>query len=103
MDRFEDVRINEALELLNAVARDRKNELQSAIQGKYTELRSVVAGFTEDVKTRASESLEAGKQKVEEVATDIDKSVRRNPYAFIGGAALAGLVIGMLISRSRKD
>lgn len=103
MDRFEDVRINEALELLNAVARDRKTELQSAIQGKYAELRSVVTGFTDEVKARGTESLEAGKQKVEEVATDIDQSVRRNPYAFIGGAALVGLVVGMLISHSRKD
>jgi ElaB/YqjD/DUF883 family membrane-anchored ribosome-binding protein len=103
MERFEDVRINEALELLNAVARDRKTDLQSAIRDKYAELRSVVTGFTDDAKTRATESLEAGKQKVEEVATDIDQSVRRNPYAFIGGAALVGLVIGMLISRSRKD
>lgn len=103
MDRFEDARINEALELLNAVARDRKTELQAAIEDRYAELRSVVTGFTDEVKHRATESFEAGKQKVEDVTTDIDRSVRRNPYAFIGGAALVGLVVGMLISRSRKD
>ena len=38
MDRFEDKRINEALELLNSDARDKKAELQAAMESKYTDL-----------------------------------------------------------------
>lgn len=103
MDRFEDKRINEALELLNSVARDKKAELQAAMENKYSDLSDVVTSFSEQMKSRASESFEAGKKKVADVAGDIDQSVHRNPYAYIGGAALAALVFGFLLGRSRKD
>lgn len=103
MDRFEDKRINEALELLNAAARDKTSELQAAMENKYTELSSVVSAFTDRMKSRAGDKFEAGKQKVVDVATDIDKSVHKNPWAYIGGAAATALVFGFLLGRSRKD
>mgnify|MGYP001636576885 CR=1 FL=1 len=55
MERFEDKRINEALELLNTVARDKKAELQAALENKYTDLSSVVSAFTDQMKNRATE------------------------------------------------
>ena len=103
MDRFEDKRINEALELLNAAARDKTTELQATMENKYTELSAVVSAFTDQMKNRATDKFEAGKQKVVDVATDIDKSVHKNPWAYIGGAAAAALVFGFLLGRSRKD
>lgn len=103
MERFEDKRINEALELLNTVARDKKAELQAAMENKYTDLSSVVSAFTDQMKNRATETFEAGKQKVLDVASDIDKSVHKNPWAYIGGAAAVALVFGFLLGRSRKD
>jgi len=103
MDRFEDKRINEALELLNAVARDKKAELQAAMENKYTDLSSVVSAFAGRMKDSATEKLEAGKQKVVDVAIDINQSVHENPWAYIGGAAAAGLVFGFLLGRSRRD
>lgn len=103
MDRFEDKRINEALELLNAVARDKKAELQAAMENKYSDLGSVISSFSDQMKSRASETYEAGKKKVADVASDIDQSVHKNPYAYIGGAALAALIFGFLLGRSRKD
>ena len=103
MDRFEDKRINEALELLNTVARDKKAELQAAMENKYTDLSSVVSAFTDQMKNRATEKFEAGKQKVVDVASYIDKSVHKNPWAYIGGAAAAALVFGFLLGRSRRD
>jgi ElaB/YqjD/DUF883 family membrane-anchored ribosome-binding protein len=103
MDRFEDKRINEALDLLNAVARDKKAELQAAMENKYTDLSSVVSAFTDQMKTRATDKFEAGKQKVVDVATDIDKSVHKNPWAYIGGATAVAMLFGFLLGRSRKD
>lgn len=103
MERFEDKRINEALELLNTVARDKKAELQAAMENKYTDLSSVVSAFTDQMKNRVTEKFEVGKQKVVDVASDIDKSVHKNPWAYIGGAAAAALVFGFLLGRSRRD
>jgi len=103
MDRFEDKRINEALELLNAAARDKKAELQAVMENKYTDLSSVVSAFASQMKNRATETFEVGKQKVVDVATDINKSVHKSPWAYIGGAAAAALVFGFLLGKSRKD
>jgi ElaB/YqjD/DUF883 family membrane-anchored ribosome-binding protein len=55
------------------------------------------------MRIRATEKFEAGKQKVVEVATGIDKSVHKNPWAYIGGATAMGLVFGFLLGRSRRD
>ncbi len=103
MDRIEDKRINEALELLNAVARDKKSELEEAMHNKYSDLKSLVGELGGQVKSRAAERFEAGKQKVVDVAGDIDESVHRNPWAYIGGAVVAGLLLGLLVGRSRRD
>jgi ElaB/YqjD/DUF883 family membrane-anchored ribosome-binding protein len=102
MDRFEDKRINEALELLNAAARDKKTELQAAMENKYADLSSVVCAFTDQMKDRATGTYEAGKQKVVDVATDIDHSVHKHPWAYIGGAAATALVFGFLLGRSHR-
>lgn len=103
MNRFEDKRIDEALELLNAVARDNKAGLQAAMESKYADLSSLMNAFTRQVKTRANEKFEAGKQKVVDVATDIDRSVHRNTWAYIGGTAAAAMLFGFLMSRPRRD
>jgi ElaB/YqjD/DUF883 family membrane-anchored ribosome-binding protein len=103
MDRFDDKRINEALELLNGVARDRKAELEAAVRNKYTDLTSLVSALGDQARSRVTEKYEANKQKVIDVAGDIDQRVRRDPWGFIGGAALTGLLLGLLLGRSRRD
>jgi ElaB/YqjD/DUF883 family membrane-anchored ribosome-binding protein len=100
MDRFEDKKINEALELLNSIARDKKADLQAAIENKYTDLASVVGTLADQMKNRTTKKFEAGKEKVVEVATDIDDAVHNKPWAYIGGAAAAALVFGFLLGRS---
>ncbi len=103
MERTEDKRISEALELLNEVARDKKTELEAVVRSKYTDLTELMSALGDQVKSRAAARFEAGKQKVVDVAGDVDESVHRNPWAYIGGAALAGLLLGLLLSRSRRD
>ena len=103
MDRFEDKRIDEALELLNAAARDNKTELQAAMENKHTDLSAVVSAFTSQIKNRATEKFVAGKQRVVDVATNIDNRVHSSPWAYIGGAAAAAMLCGFLMGRSRRE
>ncbi len=103
MERFEDKRINEALELLNAVARDRKEELEAAVRDKYADFGSLLGALGGRVRAGAAGKLEAGKQKIVDVAEDVDERVHRNPWPYIGGAAVVGLLLGLLLSRSRGD
>jgi ElaB/YqjD/DUF883 family membrane-anchored ribosome-binding protein len=103
MDRTDDKRIAEALELLNAVARDKKSELEAALQNKYDDLTTLVGELGGRMKSRAAEKYEAGKQKAVDTAKDIDTRVHRNPWAYVAGAALAGLLLGVILSKSRRD
>jgi len=80
MDRFEYKRIDEALELLNAAACDNKAELQAVIANRHADLSSVVSAFTNEIKNRAIEKFVAGKQKVVDVATDVNNCVHNNPW-----------------------
>jgi len=103
MNRFEDKRIEEALEMLNAAARDHKAELQTAMENKYADISSVVRAFTNEVKSQASEKIDDAKHKAGEIATGIDKNAHKNPWAYIGGAAAAGPALGFLFGRSRRS
>ncbi len=103
MNQFDDKRINEALEMLDAAARDKKTELQAAMANKYTYLTSVVGSFTEQLKHRAATTFVAGKQKAVDAAVGIDKSVHNNPWAYVGGASAVAMLCGFLLGRSRRQ
>jgi ElaB/YqjD/DUF883 family membrane-anchored ribosome-binding protein len=57
----------------------------------------------EEARIDAEEKFETGKQKIVDIAGDLDQRVHRNPWAYIGGAAVAALLLGLLLSRSRRD
>lgn len=103
MERFEDKRINEALDLLNAAARDKRAELQAAMESKYSDLSSVVSAFAGTIGSRAVDQYEAGKRKVVDMATDVNKSVHRNPWAYVGGAAVGATLVGYMLGRSQRS
>lgn len=103
MDQFEDKRIDEALELLNAAARDKKTELQTAMANKYTDLSSVMSAFTSQIRDQATEKFVAGKQRIVDAATGINRSVHCSPWVYIGGSAAAAMLFGFMMGRSRRD
>ena len=99
---MEDKRIAEALELLNAAAKDKKTELEQLISHKFGDFKSLVEGVVDKVKHQTSDTYRHGKEKIEDAISDVDKSVHKNPWPYIGGAAAVALLFGYLLGRSRK-
>lgn len=94
-------KLNEALAHLNEAAKERREELQTLLAEKYTDLRSafgVAAHASGD--WMKEQGREVGDSAVL-AANTVDHSVRKHPWYYIGGAALGGLLIGLLAGRRR--
>ncbi len=101
-------KIHEALELLNDAAKEKKEEVYGVINAKYEHLRDMFAGavengqsFADDAKKNISKTLSVEEKKLKHIAGQWDKEVRRNPWMYIGGAALGSLCVGLLLSRKK--
>ena len=98
--------IAEALKLLEEAAAERKSELASLLSDKYGTLKAVIM---ESEKTVANAILQGTARAVEaamqakefgvEKAKDVDEHVHRNPWQYIGGAAVVGALFGYVLSR----
>lgn len=105
--------IAEALKLLEEAAKQKKDELKSVLSDKYTHLKNVIVetekglvkslsnASTHAVET-AAHAKEVGVEKARELAGDVDILVRRNPWPYIGGTAVVGLLLGYILGRNRK-
>jgi ElaB/YqjD/DUF883 family membrane-anchored ribosome-binding protein len=93
--------LHEALAHLNEAAKESREEIRKLVNEKYTDLRDTLAGAAQSsagwVKEQGAEAVD----KTKMTATAVDKSVHRNPWAYVGGAAAAGLVLGLLIGRHK--
>jgi ElaB/YqjD/DUF883 family membrane-anchored ribosome-binding protein len=95
-------KLHEALAHLNEAAKESREELQSLLAGKYTDLKSALGSAAQTsadwVKERGKEAGDTAKL----AASTVDDSVRKHPWYYIGGAALGGLLIGLLINSRRQ-
>jgi ElaB/YqjD/DUF883 family membrane-anchored ribosome-binding protein len=95
-------KLNEALAHLNEAAKESREELQALLANKYTDLKSALGSAVHSsadwVKEKGTEAGETASM----AASTVDHSVRKHPWYYIGGAALGGLVIGLLISGRRQ-
>lgn len=105
-------KLSEALKLLEEAAKEKKNELQNMIQGKYSHLKDALIDKEEDIAhallaakkqalKAAVHASEIGTERAKEIAADVDKQVRENPWPYIGGVALGSLLIGYILGRSK--
>jgi ElaB/YqjD/DUF883 family membrane-anchored ribosome-binding protein len=53
----------------------------------------------QEVRERAEESLRAAREHLQSAGAELDTRVRANPWAAVGIAAAAGVVLGILLSR----
>jgi len=105
-------KLSEALKLLEEAAKEKKGELQNMLQGKYSHLKEALIDKEEDIAhallaakkqamKAAVQASEIGTERVREIATDVDKQVRENPWPYISGVALGSLLIGYILGRSK--
>jgi ElaB/YqjD/DUF883 family membrane-anchored ribosome-binding protein len=101
-EKFEDKRINDALELLNELAKEKKAELRGMISEKYKNLSSALGGSAEELGNQARAAFAEGEAKAREFASQIDENVHKNPWPYLGGTALGFLILGMFLARPKK-
>ncbi len=105
-------KISEALKLLEEAAEQKRDELKNLMSDKYTHLRSALSETEStlvkslaDAKRHAAEAArhakEVGVDKTREIAGDVDKNVRQNPWAYIGGTAVISLLLGYILGHNR--
>ena len=80
-------KMNKAIEQLNKAVQDKKSEIKENL---------------EHLKKTAQRSLEDTKENIVEAATNVDKNVHDNAWAYIGGAAACALLAGFIAGRFSK-
>ena len=89
-------KLTEAFELLNEAAKDKRSEVKELMTDKYEHIKqAVLKGTTqgkqilEKAQHVAEEAIVDGEEMVKKTVAKIDKSVRENPWPYIGGVAVA--------------
>ena len=102
-------KFEEALQLLNEAAKDKKNEIQGLLGEKYSHIKSAIQEVTSGksaefnrMKKTAQDVIEQGGEKFKEVATDLDEKVHENPWSYIGGVAVGALLLGYILGSSKR-
>lgn len=103
-------KIQAALRLLNEAARDSVDDLRTQALDRYDHLKEALLGADSTVReswqsaqSRTAAAVvrarDASSEKVKEMATQVDESVHDNPWPYIGGAAVGGLLLGYILGR----
>lgn len=102
-------KISEALELLNEAAKEKKDELKGLITDRYSHIKEAMTSGAEHgkeiikkTKDFAQEAMVEGEEKVKEVVGNVDKRVRKDPWAYIIGTAAVSLLLGYFMGTSKR-
>jgi len=101
-----------ALKLLDEAAKQKKDELRTVMTDKYANLRGLLLekemSLMKSLTTAKDQALEAAAhakevsvEKASEIAHDVDKNVHQNPWPYIAGSAVVGVLLGYILGRNR--
>ena len=113
MEHTSSENIAKALELLEEAARQKKDELRTVMSDKYANLRSLIVEKESSLmnsltaaKDRALDAAahvkEASVEKAREIARNVDKSVHQNPWPYLAGSVVVGVLLGYILGRRRQ-
>ncbi len=103
-------KFEEALHLLNEAAREKKEEIQSLVTDRYSQIRDVLEDAAKKsrksyrrVKDSAEEWVGEGGENVRELVSDLDDKIHDNPWAYLGGVAVGALLLGLILGSSSRN
>ena len=105
-------KITEALRLLEEAAKGKKEELRTLVSNKYRNLKDALGEAELDITAAvnaarkrtmdaAQKAKDIGLVKAKEIAVEVDEQVRENPWPYMGGVAVAALLIGYILGRNK--
>jgi ElaB/YqjD/DUF883 family membrane-anchored ribosome-binding protein len=105
--------IDGVLKLLDEMAREKKHEIEETLSESFRMIRDAVR----EVPTRMNDALrdstnqfqnvlnstaQSAKEEADKIVQAIDQRAHRDPWLFVGGAALAGMALGLTIKNKLK-
>lgn len=102
-------KINDALELLNEAAKEKKDELRGLLTDKYSHIKQAMATgaqhgreVIDKAKCLTQDAIVKGEEKIKEVVSEADQRVRKDPWPYIAGTAVFSLLLGYLMGSKRR-
>lgn len=103
-------KFEEALNLLNEAAREKKDEIQNLMSDKYSSIRDLVRETAakqkknlKKVQEGAEEWWDESSEKLGEAVSELDGKVRENPWPYLGGVAVGALLLGFILGSSSRN
>ena len=104
-----EMKLEEALQLLNEAAKEQKDDFINMLTQKYKSISETIAAFAEHNKEEAEsaakvtmETLREGKKKALQYSEEVDACVHKHPWPFVFGAAVGSLLVGAFLRSGKK-
>ena len=102
-------KFEEAIQLLNEAALEKKKEIESLLGDKYENVREKIeeaVSKNQDqfhrMRKLVEDSIEEGQGQLEKKKKQVNSEVRKNPWKYLGGTALGALLLGMMMGSRKK-
>lgn len=112
-DRLSSEKIDEALQLLSEAAQEKKKEISTLLADKYANLktaffegRASLSNAISDTSQRAAARMrmakDVGQERIVDMAEELDIRVHEKPWNYVGGVAIAALILGYIFGRRQS-